>query len=199
MKREPNLDHLTTLLGQCLGRIDERAFQIQQLGDDQQDDDLADVLENEAATLQELVGSLVERCNAPEHCDLNRVVANAVTSCLQELGTPIVVRQRLAQELPGIACTPGQLAYAVQRALVIAAGRLDAGGELIITTRCDDDGVVLELESRGGNRDRHLRQRAETLCEFVAGFRGNCQVDLDGQDNLLIAIELPQTLVIEDR
>jgi hypothetical protein len=199
MKREPNLDHLTTLLGQCLGRIDERAFQIQQLGDDDQDDDLADVLENEAATLQELVGSLVDRCQTPEHCDLNRIVATAADACVQELGARIVVRQRLATDLPQIACTPSQLAYAVQRAMVIAAGRLDVGGELLVTTRRDDDGIVLELESRGGKRDRHLRQRAETLCEFVAGIKGNCRIDLDDRENLFVVLELPQTLVVEDR
>ena len=196
MKREPNLDHLTTLLGQCLGRIDERAFQIQQLGDEQ-DDDLGDVLENEAATLQELVGSLVDR-QSPERCDLNRIVGAAIESCVQELGASIVVRQRLANDLPQIACTPSQLAYAVQRAMVIAAGRLEVGGELVVTTRADDDGLVLELESRGGKRDHHLRQRTETLCEFVAGMRGNCRIDHDAFGNLFVVVELPQALVVED-
>jgi hypothetical protein len=191
MKHERDLDHLTTLLGQCLGRIDERAFRVQQQSDDEPNDDVADLLENDAATLQELIGALVDRASVQEYCDLNRIVAAAVSSCLQELATPIIVRQRLAPDVPPIACTPGQLAYAAQRALVIAAGRLDAGGELTVTTRRDDDCPVLEIESSGGERDRHLRERAETLCEFVATFRGHCRVDCDEQDNLLIAIELP--------
>lgn len=199
MEHDPNLDRLTTLFGQCLGRIDERAFRLQQLAEDEQDDDLGDVLEQEAATLQELVGSLVDRYLSPEQCDLNSIVDSSVGACLQELDTPILVRQRLSPDLPAIACTPGQLAYAVQRALVIAAGRLQPGGELVVATRRDGDGIVLELDSHGGERDRHLRQRAETLCEFVASFHGHCQVEHDDRDHLLVVIELPATLALDDR
>ena len=68
MKRDRELDRLTTLLGQCLGRIDEQAYRLQRVDDDAEDcadDGVADVLENEAARLQELVGSLLERADAP--------------------------------------------------------------------------------------------------------------------------------------
>lgn len=196
MPREPDLDRLTTLLGRCLGRIDERAYQLQ-LGDEEPDELTEHVLEHEAATLQELVGSLVAASDI-EQCDLNRIVERAVSSCLVELGRAIVVRQRLAPYLPKVACTPGQIAYAVQRAFVIATGALDAGGELLIATRRDDVVVVLEVESRGGQRDRHLRARAETLCEFVASFGGICRLDHDERDNLLLMIELPTAITVDD-
>lgn len=199
MSREPNLEHLTTLLGQCLGRIDERAYRLQLLGHDEDDLEAKDVLEHEAATLQELVGSLIERCDAPEECEINRIVEQSVSSCLAELDVPILVRERLATDLPRIGCNPSQFAYAAQRALVIAAGRLEAGGELIVTTRRDGESVLLEIESRGGRRDRHLQERALTLCEFVASFRGNCHIDLDDRDNLLVVVELPRALVLDER
>ncbi len=198
MTREPNLDDLTTLLGQCLGRIDERAYRLQQ-NDDADDLDAPDVLEQEAATLQELVSSLIERNEAPQPCDLNRIVHRAITSCLAELGTPIVVRQHLADNLPLIACQAGQLAFATQRALMIAVGRLDAGGELLVTTRAEEDSVLLEIESRGGLGDHHLQERAETLCDFVASFGGNCRMARDERNNLLVVIELLQVSAFDDR
>ena len=202
MKRDLELDRLTTLLGQCLGRIDEQAYRLQQVDDeaeDYTDDGVADVLETEAARLQELVSSLLERADAPEQSDLDDVVHASVRGCMQELGSPIVVRQRLAGELPPVACTPGQLAYAVQRALVLATSRLDVGGELRVTTRREDDCAVLELEGQGTRNDRNLQDRAETLCEFVSSFRGTCRVAYDEQQNLLIVLELPLALAIDER
>lgn len=199
MDRQPNLDHLTTLLGQCLGRIDERAFRLQELGDDEVVEGSDDVLEQEAATLQELVGSLVERCEFPVQCELNPVVEQSAVACIEELGAAVVLRLRLANDLPPIGCNPGQLAFAIQRALVIAAGRLDVGGELIVTTRRDDDGVVLELESHGAARDRHLQERSVTLCEFVAALHGHCRVDAHGRDTLFVVIELPQAMALDER
>jgi hypothetical protein len=199
MDSQPKLDRLTTLLGQCLGRIDERAFRLQELGDDEIECGDDDVLEQEAATLQELVGSLVERCETPAQCELNPIVEQSAIACVEELGAPIVLRLRLANDLPAIGCNAGQLAYAIQRALVIAAGRLDVGGELIVTTRRDDDGVVLELESRGGNRDRHLLERSLTLCEFVGSLRGHCRIDTNGKHTLLVVIELPQVFAFDER
>ncbi len=198
MASDRNLDHLTTLLGQCLGRIDERAYQLQQLGDDDSDLDPHEVLESETTALQDLVGSLLDRCAEIEHANLANIVTRAITECLQEVGRPVVVRRQLAEGLPDIACQPAQLAYAVQRALVIAAGRLEVGGELVVTTRADGDSVLLEIESRGAMRDRHLQERAETLCDFVAAFHGNCRIELEDSGNLLVAIELPRASTVDD-
>jgi hypothetical protein len=195
MAREPDLDRLTTLLGQCLGRIDERAYRVQQ---DDEDADAEHVLEHEAATLQELVGSLAARVDAPEQCDLARIVRSAVDACLTELGGGLVVRQRLAADLPPIGCMPSQLAYAVQRALVITAGRLERGGELLVTARRDGRSAVLELESRGGRRDRHLPERTLTLCEFVASLGGHCRVDHGDRGDLFVVLELPEALALDE-
>jgi hypothetical protein len=131
------------------------------------------VLEDEAARLQELVGSLIERAAAPEHGDLDEIVHAAVRGCMQELGTPIVVRQRLAGDLPPVACTPGQLAYAVQRALVLATGRLDTGGRA--APHDPPRGRRRGARARGQGRasgTATCRPRVQTLCEFVASFRG---------------------------
>lgn len=196
-QRETDLERITTLLGQCLGRIDEQAFRVQRLGDEDLDAD-ADTLEQEAATLQELVSTLVDHQQTAEHADLNRIVDRAVRDCVAELRVPVVTRQRLAPSLPPIACTPGQLAFTVQRAVMLALGRIDAGGELAVTTRCDGEAVLFELECHGHGRDRHLQERCLSLCEFVAGFGGNCRVDGDERGALLLAIELPTSLPVDE-
>jgi hypothetical protein len=190
MAHEPDLDRLTTLLGQCLGRIDERAYRLQ-CGDDDDELDGEHVLEQEASTLQELVDALVDGLDAPQQCDVGRIVRSAVDGCIAELDGAVSVRVRIATDLPPVGCAPSRLAHAVQRALVIAAGRLDRGGELVATVRRDGPGAVLELESRGRAADGHLQHRVQTLCEFVAALGGNCRVDADQRGDLLLALELP--------
>lgn len=196
--RETDLDRITTLLGQCLGRIDEQAFRLQQIDDDSEDFAAADVLEQEAAQLQELVGTLVEHPPQLEHADLNRIVDRAVRGCVAEVGVPIVVRQRFAPQLPAIACTPGQLAFAVQRALLLGLGRIEAGGEIVVTTRREGEAAVFELECQGHSRDRHLQERTATLSEFVSGFHGTCRISTDDRGTLLLALELPTSLAIDE-
>jgi hypothetical protein len=194
-----DLDQLTTLLGKCLGRIDEQAYRLQQLGDDDcAAEDAGDVLEHEAATLQELVGSLMEQV-VPDHADLNDVVRHTAAAWHHELQLPIVMRQRLAPKLPPVACNPGQLTYAVQRALVLAGDQLQAGDELVLTSRIDADQVLLEIEGRGTPADRRIDRRVQTLCDFVASFRGHCRVARDERHQLLIVFELPLALVPDDR
>ena len=197
-KREPDLDRITTLLGQCLGRIDEQAFRLQRMADEDEDFLAVDVLENEAATLQELVGTLMETVAVPDDADLNSVVEQTVQACLAEVDMPVVVRQRLAAALPRIACAPGQLAFAVQRSLMIGLGRLEPGDEILLATRRTEDGVVFEMESRGSGRDRHLQERTATLLEFVAGFQGRCSIEADDQGTLLLALELPTALAPDE-
>ena len=196
-QRETDLDRITTLLGQCLGRIDEQAYRLQR--DEDGDDFVGDVLEQEAAMLQELVGTLVEANARIEYSDLNRVVVQSVRDCVAELGVPVVVSQVLAPDLPRIACGPGQLAFAVQRAVMLALARADESGDIRVTTRREGEQVVFELESHGRGRDRHLHERTATLCEFVAGLDGHCRIDCDDQGSLLIALELPAALAIDDR
>lgn len=192
--RETDLDRITTLLGQCLGRIDEQAFRLQKGADD--DYDTADVLEQEAAQLQELVGSLLSAEGNTTVAHLNRIVERAVHDCVGELQHPVVIRERLQPDLPPIACQPGQLAYAVQRAVMIGLSHTAAGDELVVTTRREGDQAVFELESHGHQRDRHLPERAASLMEFVAAFGGTCRI-ADDRGALLLALELPSELAID--
>lgn len=197
--RDPDLDDLTTLLGQCLGRIDEQAYRLQR-GNDGDDDEAGDVLEQEAARLQEIIGSLLAASNPDQadRADLDRTVARSVEGCLRELGFPLVVRQSLAGDLPPVACRPGQLAYAVQRALLLGTSQAGPGGEIAITTRAGNDEVVFELEALGSGGDRHLTERTLTLQEFVLDLNGRCNSRVaDGR--LWIVIELPCCLLPDDR
>lgn len=198
--RDPDLEELTTLLGQCLGRIDEQAYRLQRRGDDDGDDDAGDVLEQEASRLQEIVSSLLAAAapDAIEQADLDHTVVRAVEGCLRELGFPLVVRQQLAGGLPPVACTPGQLAYAVQRALLLGTSHAGSGGEIAITTRAVGDEVVFELEALGTGGDRHLAERATTLQQFVQDLNGRCSTRVT-DSRLWIVFELPCCLLPDDR
>ncbi|MCA8965017.1 MAG: hypothetical protein H6838_03065 [Planctomycetes bacterium] len=194
-QRETDLERITSLLGQCLGRIDEQAYRLQQLGDDDEDFAAAETFEEAAATLQELIGSLLHAGERVDDAAADPIVRRALDEIIGELGVPVVVRQRLATELPKVACTPGQLAFAVQRALMLAVAQIDAGGEVTVETRRDGDNVLLEIESTCPAGVQHLSERALTLRAFVAEFGGACQVDTDGRGRILIALELPVALV----
>jgi signal transduction histidine kinase len=196
--RETDVDRLTSLLGQCLGRIDEQAYRVQQLGDECDDETAAQTFEEAAATLQELIGSLMsaESQQSPDAA-VEPVLRRAIDQLIGELGVPIVVRQRIAGGLPKVACSPGQLAFALQRALMLAVTAMQAGAEVSIEARVDADQVLVEIESQcpGGIRD--LSDRSRTLREFATELRGNCLCDTDGHGNILIALELPVALVTE--
>jgi hypothetical protein len=140
---------------------------------------------------------MLEQTEAVDQSDLNTVIAAAVSSCLRELAVPIVVRQRLQPVLPPVMCNPGQLTFAVQRALVLCTSALDAGDELWLTSRRDGDQVVLELECPVADHARNLAARSQTLCEFAAAMRGNCRVDRDDRGSLLVVLELPIALAID--
>lgn len=193
--RDVDIEELTSLLGQCLGRIDEQAYRLQNRDEGEaEDDQAADVLEEEASRLQNLVASLVEAVDTErlDTADLNRTVSRTVRDTLQELAQPVVIRQRLAENLPAVACKPGQLSYAVQRAVLLAIAYAGSGGEVELDTRVDDDGVLFELIARsGGHGDQRIDERATTLAEFVEGFAGRCRLDTDEQHELLLVLELP--------
>lgn len=193
--RETDLERITSLLGQCLGRIDEQAFRLQNQGEDDEDFAAAETFEEAAATLQELISSLVQTRERVEDAHLDPIVRRCLDEILGELGVPIVLRQRLGQGLPKVACTPGQLAFAVQRALMLAVAQIEAGNELAVETRRDGDSVLLEVEANCPAGVKHLTERALTLRAFVAEFGGACQVDTDGRGKILIALELPLALV----
>jgi hypothetical protein len=191
-----DLDRLTTLLSQCLGRIDDQIVRMHELREDAHDF-LGDVLEGEAATLQELIDSLIEHVVAEEQADLNRAVAQGVTSSLAAITMPVVVRQQLAPDLPRVGCGSSELAFALQRTLSLVLGQMRAGGELVLQTRLDGEGVVLEVTGHDVRADRHLPERTTTLCEFVAQLDGHCEVHED-RGSLRLSIELPRATVAEE-
>lgn len=196
--RDHGLDQLTDLLGQCLGRIEAQAFRLQRDPDDSDETAVVAAFDDETELLQELIGSLLV-CAVDEHADANATVERALRGCLGDLTVPLVVRQRLAPALPRVACSPDELAFAVQRALALAIGPLPPGGEIIVTTRREAEAVVFELESLGAQPDRHVRARSETLAEFVAGLHGHCRVESAADGTLLLALELPLALAHDER
>lgn len=197
MAHDSELDRLTAMLGQCLGRIDEGAFRVQQIGDDDPAA-IEALLEQETATLQELVTGVVDAVEPSEQCDARPIIVRAVDACVAEVGMPIVVRMQVANGMTPARCAGSHLDSAIRRALALAASRMRSGDELAISAREEADTLVVELECAGGKRDRNMRQRATTLCEFVDGFGGNCRVDVDGRNRLLIALELPKAVVRDD-
>lgn len=193
--RETDVDRITALLGQCLGRIDEQAFRMQQVGEGGEDFVAAETFEDAAATLQELIGSLMSATAKPEPDALvEPIVRRALQQVVDELGVPITSRDRFEPNLPKAACTPGQLAFSVQRALMLAVSGIQPGGELQVGARFEAGRVVLEFESVCPGGVAHLVARAETLCEFVQDYDGTCRVDSDGRGHILIALEVPAAL-----
>src|SRR5690606_4059015 len=156
---------------QCLGRIDEEAYRLQQHGEDV-DFDSAERLEDETATLQDLVDSLLVVDLGADETDVNSVVARIAESCLQELAVPIILRQTLTNESSLVRAPAAIATVAVQRAMVLAMSPLGPGDELRLTTRVENSSVVFELESLGSHVDVHASERTETLREFLEDFGG---------------------------
>lgn len=199
MAHDSELDRLTAMLGQCLGRIDEGAFRVQQLGDLDDPTAVEALLEQETATLQELVVGIVDEVENTDSCEVRPVLEQAVSACLTDVGIPIVARMQIASSLPPVRCAAAQLAGAAQRALKLATSRMGAGDEMALSARNDAESIVVELECTGSRRDRNMQQRATTLCEFVAGFGGHCTVQVDDRQRLVIVLELPKAAVCDDR
>lgn len=192
---DSDLDKLNSLLSQCLGRIDEEAYRLQQTGDEV-DFETGDRLEDETATLQDLVDSLLVVDLGSDETDVNQVVSRMVESCLQDLAVPIVVRQTLTSESARVMAPSALVTVAVQRALVLAIAPLGPGDELRLTTRVESGSVVFEIESLGSHPDDYATERSETLREFVEEFGGTCMVRCDRQD-LYLVLELPQVMATD--
>jgi len=199
--RDPELDELQRLLGDCLGRIDEEAFRLIDGNDLDDGEATAEVLEDATERLQRVVDSILVASEQvhDDHADLDHTVERCVAAALAAAPVPLVVRTLLAGNLPRVACSPGQLAHAVQRALALATHHAGRGGELRITTRLDRDDVLFELACRCGDGDPHLQDRALTLRAFVAQFHGRCDVSVDGTGDLCLLLELPTALELDDR
>ena len=194
----PDPNRLASLLRQCLARIDEQANLVQRLDGKVSGSMASFLFEDEDSTLQGLLESLLAWSEPEDHADLNRVVRQTVQSFLGATNTPVVVREHLAPNVPPIGCGRVPLTCAVRRALVLALGRMDDGPEIVVTTRAEADSVVFEVERHSTVCEHHLKERALTLCEFVARMQGECRIDFDGRGALLIAIDLPRALSVDE-
>lgn len=191
--RELDLASLQKLLGNCLGRIDEHAFRLQEDSASLDQETVADAIEDETGELQQIVDSIVEAAIAgsDERADLNAVVGHCVSAMLQEVWYPLVVRQRLAAKLPWVAGSTGMITHAVHRALALAASHAGSGGEISITTRTEGDEVLFELQCPTGTSAGNLEDRAMTLRAFMAQFQGRCEVSVDATGSFWLVLELP--------
>jgi signal transduction histidine kinase len=197
-EHRPDLEHLTTLLRQCLVRIDEQAHLVQRLNGKVTDSMASFLFEDEDAALQGLLESLLASSAPDDHADLNRVVHRTVQSFLGATHIPVVVRERLGSDLPPIGCGPVPLTCAVRRALDLALGHTEGSRDITVTTRAEADSVVFEVERHSAECEHYLKERALTLCEFVARMDGECRIDYDERGALLIAIDLPRTLPVDE-
>ena len=193
--KDSDLGKLTSLMGQCLGRIDEEAFRLQEKGEDV-DFDTADRLEDETGMLHELVESMLDVEMNSDETNVNQIVARVAESCLQELTVPIVLRQTLTAESSMVVAPVAMVNVAVQRAMALAVNPLGPGDELRLTTRLDCGSVLFEIESLGSHPDSNAGDRVETLREFVEELGGTCQMRQDAED-LFLVLELPQVMATD--
>ncbi len=193
--KDSDLGKLTSLMGQCLGRIDEEAFRLQEKGEDV-DFDTADRLEDETGMLHELVESMLDVEMNSDETNVNQIVARVAESCLQELTVPIVLRQTLTAESSMVVAPAAMVNVAVQRAMALAVKPLGPGDELRLTTRLDCGSVLFEIESLGSHPDSNAGDRVETLREFVEELGGTCQMRQDAED-LFLVLELPQVMTTD--
>jgi hypothetical protein len=193
--KDSDLGKLTSLMGQCLGRIDEEAFRLQEKGEDV-DFDTADRLEDETGILHELVESMLDVEMNSDETNVNQIVARVAESCLQELTVPIVLRQTLTAESSMVVAPAAMVNVAVQRAMALAVKPLGPGDELRLTTRLDCGSVLFEIESLGSHPDSNAGDRVETLREFVEELGGTCQMRQDAED-LFLVLELPQVMATD--
>jgi len=193
---DPELEKLTAMLQQCLGRIDEEAFRLQETGGETVDFGEIDRLDDATADLQHLIDSLLVVDMGSDEADVNRIVENVADACLQRIEVPVVQRLSLCPEATHVAAPGSLVTVAVQRAMELAIAPLGPGDELNLTTRVEHDAVVFEIESRGSHQDEAMSERSETLRDFVEGFGGGCTVRAERED-LFLVLELPQVMATD--
>ena len=196
--RDPDLDELTSLLGECLGRIDEQAYRLQEHGEDGSDYGTADLLEDAAANLQELVDALLVVDCSDDRVDVNQLVERTADAAVEGLSIPILFRRNLVDAPVEVTAPASYLKMAVQRAFTLATGSLAAGGELLVTTRVEGGAALVEIECLGTDDDlgHDTAVRAETLRAFVGDLGGRCDVRTNN-DQLLLVLELPKVMATD--
>lgn len=197
MAHDRDLDQLSDLLNQCLGRIEAEAFRMQEGVEDLFPGDGADeAIESETAHLQDAVEHFLAALDRERErpVDLNRIVARAIDGALRRLSFPVLLRSRLAPDLPPVAQDPHggeRLPVLIERAFLLAAAHAGAGGEVEIGTRHDLDALLLEITARGPAAAADDGSRAATLQDFVAGLGGRCELAWDDAGSLRLCVNLP--------
>ncbi|MCK5940719.1 MAG: hypothetical protein KAI24_02020 [Planctomycetes bacterium] len=193
---DSELDRLSDLLRQCLGRIDEEAFRLQENEGETFDFGELDRLDDVTVDLQQLVDSMLVIESDSDEADVNAIVDRVTQDCLQDLAMPIVTRLSLCPEATAVAVPPSMLTVAVQRAIALVVDGLGPGDELALGTRIERDTVLLEIEGHGACTDETFDHRAATLQEFVDGFGGSCTARASRED-LFLVLELPQVMATD--
>lgn len=190
------LQKLTAMLQQCLGRIDEEAFRLQDADTAGFDFGEAERIDDATCELQGLVESLlvVDADNGP--ADVNEIVARVARDCLHRLDVPIVQRLQLCRGATRVDAAGSLVSVAVQRAVELATASLGPGGELDLSTRLEQGAVLVEIESRGSDDIGNVAERSATLQAFVEDFGGGCTARAEKRD-LFLVLELPQVMATD--
>ena len=190
------LDRLSSALVQCLSRIDEEAFRLQDLVGDHFDFEEVERIEIATDELQGLFDSLLVIETITDQAVVNETLTAAATDCLQDLGVPVVQSQNFCEQAAVITAPPALVAAALRRAVSMAAAPLMPGGHLSLTTRVAQDTVIVEIESLGGQTEHTLTDQSESLQELVVELGGTCAVYRERGDRYFV-LELPQVMATD--
>lgn len=175
------LERIAKLLRSCLQQIERDAMSVQHGRFAADPEAVMTALQGDTERLRGLLHSLLGYLEGP--LDLNAAVREAIDGLLRELEVPLVVDTRLGEDLPGVRWPREALHSSLRRALKLAARHCGSGGEIEVTTRPEGDLVLFELTA-GGPGDPQVRERCETLEEFVDRMEGRCELRVDGQGRL---------------
>jgi|GEM_PF-2887792 len=190
------LERLSSALVQCLSRIDEEAFRLQDLVGDHFDFEEVERIEIATDELQGLFDSLLVVETSDEKAFVNEILTKAAADCLLDLGVPVVQSQNLCEQAAVVVGSPTLVTSALRSAVLMAAEPLMPGGHLGLTTRAAQGNVIVEIEGLGGQTGESVADQSEGLRELVVELGGTCTVYSERGDRYLV-LELPQVMVTD--
>jgi two-component system, NtrC family, sensor histidine kinase HydH len=111
------------------------------------------IIRKECARLNRLLGSLLDfaRPRAPEmsNVDVSKVVGSVMELVTHSAGRGIRFRTDLPDRLPRLCCDEEQLAQVLLNLTINAAQAMPDGGEICLSARLQDGGVLLEVRDQG--------------------------------------------------
>jgi hypothetical protein len=197
MEQERDFEQLTARLSECLGRIEAEAMHLQRANRSGMLAEMnCELIEEATGELQELVATLVETVDTglTGKSDLNLVTARSVQNAVRRSLLPLVVRTRLSEGLPAVACATEHLAAVLDRALALAAGHAGAGGIVQLESCCEAGEVTLTISTDNNGNGVASRERGCTLQEFVLVLGGKCSIDIGSAGGLSLVIQMPVAL-----